>query len=134
MKTRALLMMTTYRKHLQMAMQRTPSQDSLEHGGIKCLERYHRPREVVDEHARALIESNPRKEGDGKNSDDFTLPGLDISGLLGTLDTNRFCLSDQCPSTQVGQANQCTSTSGKADRMSWTLLKWMIGFEKKEVP
>ena len=34
---------------------------------IKCLtERYHRPREVVDEHARALIESNPLKEGDAK--------------------------------------------------------------------
>ena len=34
---------------------------------IKCLtERYHRPREVVDEHARALIESNPLKEGDTK--------------------------------------------------------------------
>ena len=34
---------------------------------IKCLtDRYHRPREVVDEHARALIESPPLKEGDAK--------------------------------------------------------------------
>ena len=51
---------------------------------IKCLtERYHRPREVVDEHARALIERR-RREGTQTTSHYLR---LNISGLLKTLGT-----------------------------------------------